>query len=144
MTKYRFKTQEEFEDDDLWIEHYDEHGTPEHWNEHGDMNHFMGQDIPDQFIKHIEQGRDFDHEYWSFKANQCILNSTELSEEETKEILKQVKNNSLITKTMKNTETKSVKRNPVGDKFVFMDKTVNILNVGFSTSKNVILYGPGE
>lgn len=28
-------------------------------------------------------------------------------------------------------------------KFVFMDKTINILNVGLSTNKNVILYGPG-
>lgn len=29
-------------------------------------------------------------------------------------------------------------------KFVFMDKTVNILNVGYQTGKNVVLYGPGE
>jgi hypothetical protein len=28
-------------------------------------------------------------------------------------------------------------------KFVFMDKTINILNVGLSTNKNVVLYGPG-
>jgi MoxR-like ATPase len=60
-----------------------------------------------------------------------------------KEILKQVKNNSLITKKMNKVEKKSVKRNPVAEKFVFMDKTVNILNVGFSTRKNVVLYGPG-
>jgi len=50
-----------------------------------------------------------------------------------------------VDATMKKAETKAtVKRNPVGDKFVFMDKTVNVLNVGFSTGKNVILYGPGE
>ena len=39
--------------------------------------------------------------------------------------------------------TKNAVKNPVAEKFVFMDKTVSILNVGFSTAKNVILYGPG-
>jgi MoxR-like ATPase len=141
MTKYRFKNRLEFEDNGLWNEDYD---CPKSWNEEGEMNYFLGQDIPDQFINHIEQGRDFNHDDWTFRANHCILNSIKLSEEETQEILKQVKNNnSLITKTKMKTSTKSVKKNPVGDKFVFMDKTVNILNVGYSTSKNVILYGPG-
>jgi MoxR-like ATPase len=141
MTKYRFKNRLEFEDNGLWNEDYD---CPKSWNEEGRMNHFMGQDIPDQFINYIELKQEFNHDDWSFRANHCILNSTELSEEETKEILKQVKNNnSLITKTKMKTSTKAVKKNPVGDKFVFMDKTVNILNVGYSTSKNVILYGPG-
>jgi hypothetical protein len=97
MTKYRFKTREEFEDDGRWIEIYDGDGTPQTWNDHGDMNHFMGQDIPDTFIKQIEQGKDFNYDDWSFRAIDCIANSIELSEEETKEILKQVKNNSLIT-----------------------------------------------
>jgi hypothetical protein len=142
MTKYRFKTKEEFEADDLWNEDYD---CPHFWNEEGEMNHFLGQDIPDQFIKQIEAGHDLNHDDWTFRANQCIINSIELSEEETTEILKQVK--SLITK--KKMETKAVKRtkrvtSPVAEKFVFMDKTVNILNVGYSTCKNVILYGPGE
>jgi len=41
------------------------------------------------------------------------------------------------------TKTKKVVKNPVAEKFVFMDKTVSILNVGFQTSKNVILHGPG-
>ena len=140
MTKYRFKTKEEFEADNLWSAWYN---VPKHWNEEHEMDHFMGQDIPDQYIKQIESGQDFNHDDWSFKANQCILNSVELSEEETKEILKQV-NKSLITeKKMNKAETKTRKANPVADKFVFMDKTVNILNVGYSTCKNVILYGPG-
>jgi hypothetical protein len=140
MTKYRFKTREEFIDDGLWNE---EDNCPHHWNNHEEMNHFMGQDIPDKFNRQIEGGYDFNHDDWTFRSNQCILNSIELSEEETKEILKQV-NKSLITeRKMKKATTKSVKKNPVGDKFVFMDKTVNILNVGYSTCKNVILYGPG-
>ena len=144
MTKYRFKTQEEFEADGLWIEHYDGHGSPQSWNDEGEMNHFMGKDIPDKFINYIESGQDFNHDDWTFRPDHCILNSTELSEEETKEILEQV-NKSLIKEKKMNTKasTKSVKKNPVGDKFVFMDKTVNILNVGYSTCKNVILYGPG-
>jgi hypothetical protein len=142
MTKYRFKTRKEFIDDDLWNDEYD---CPEYWNEEGDMNYFMGQDIPDEFNEQIDKGYDINYDDWTFRAEQCILNSTELSEEETKEILEQVKikNNSLITKKMKNAETKSVKRNPVAEKFVFMDKTVNILNVGFMTGKNVVLFGPG-
>jgi hypothetical protein len=38
-----------------------------------------------------------------------------------------------------NTERKTT----IGEKFVFMDKTMSILNVGMSTNKNVVLYGPG-
>jgi len=145
MTKYRFKTKEEFEADGLWVENDCGYEGPENWNNLGHMDHFMGEDIPDQYIRQIELGQDFNHNDWAFRANECILNSIELSEEETIEILKQVKNNkSLITeRKMKKATTKAVKKNPVGDKFVFMDKTVNILNVGFSTCKNVILYGPG-
>lgn len=30
------------------------------------------------------------------------------------------------------------------ERFVFMDKTINILEVGFQTNHNVILFGPGE
>ncbi len=139
MTKYRFKTEEEFRADNQW----NDQGYPPGWNNRGGMNRFIGTDIPDMHIEAIEKNNTFTMTgLWKFEASNCILNSTELSEEETKEILNQV-NKSLITKTMKNTETKSVKKNPVGDKFVFMDKTVNILNVGYSTSKNVVLYGPG-
>ena len=144
MTKYRFKTEEEFKDDGLWIEQYDGHGTPQTWNHQGDMNHFMGQNIPDTFINRIESGKEFDYDNWTFRSNNCILNSTELSEEETKEILKQVTKSLIKEKKMNKAETKTRKANPVAEKFVFMDKTVNILNVGYSTCKNVILYGPGE
>jgi hypothetical protein len=30
------------------------------------------------------------------------------------------------------------------DEFVFIDKTLSILEVGFQTQKNLVLYGPGE
>jgi hypothetical protein len=141
MTKYRFKTEEEFKRDSQWDYI---HNVPSNWNMSGKMNEYIGQDIDDDYNVRIECKLSFTDSIWSFSSEACILNSIELSEEETTEILKQIKNNSLITKRkMKSTATKSVKKNPVGDNFVFMDKTVSILNVGFSTRKNVILYGPG-
>jgi hypothetical protein len=141
MTKYRFKTEEEFKRDSQWDYI---HNVPSNWNMSGKMNEYIGQDIDDKYNVRIECKLSFTDSIWSFSSEACILNSIELSEEETTEILKQIKNNSLITKRkMKSTATKSVKKNPVGDNFVFMDKTVSILNVGFSTRKNVILYGPG-
>lgn len=58
---------------------------------------------------------------------------------------------------MKNTETKKVKatekkqakveivkEQQLENQFVFMDKTLQILDIGFATRKNVVLYGPGE
>ena len=141
MTKYRFKTEEEFKKDSQWDYI---HNVPSNWNMSRKMNEYIGQDIDDDYNVRIECKLSFTDSIWSFSSEACILNSIELSEEETTEILKQIKNNSLITKRkMKSTATKSVKKNPVGDNFVFMDKTVSILNVGFSTRKNVILYGPG-
>jgi hypothetical protein len=143
MTKYRFKTKEEFKKSGDWVRYSAAYSGPSYWNDKGNMDKFYGQDVPDEFNEQIEAETEFSYDNWSFRAEECILNSIELSEEETQEILKQV-NKSLITeRKMKSTATKSVKKNPVGDKFVFMDKTVNILNVGFSTCKNVILYGPG-
>jgi len=143
MTKYRFKTIEEFKESGNWVRYNASYSGPRAWNDAGEMDKYYGQDVPDVFNEEIEAGKSFRHQNWSFRADECVLNSTELSDEEMKEILKQVKNNSLITKKMNKVEKKSVKRNPVAEKFVFMDKTVNILNVGFSTRKNVVLYGPG-
>ena len=42
MSRYRFKTKEEFIRDGLWDDEYD---TPKGWNISGDMNEFLGQDI---------------------------------------------------------------------------------------------------
>lgn len=147
MSKYRFKTKEEFEADGLWID-YNTVETPEGWEEYGGMNKYLGEEIPDQYIEQIDRGSDFYMDNWTFQAIDCIINWTEEEkEEQLKQILEQVKNNnSLITERKMKTTEKTTKRvaNPVADKFVFMDKTVNILNVGYSTCKNVILYGPGE
>lgn len=142
MTKYRFKTKEEFKADGLWNEDYD---CPNDWCEEGDMNEFIGKEIPDKFNKTIEEEQEFQWQSWTFQHHDCTLHI--LSEEQQQEVFKQVKSlitkEKMETKAVKNTEKKERKANPVGDKFVFMDKTINILNVGFDTCKNVILYGPG-
>lgn len=142
MTKYRFKTKEEFVANNEW----NFNGYPKGWNDTKLMNEFLGQDIPDVYNEQIETSTffRFADNHWVFNPSNAILNIEKTQEELLEEI--KLINKSLITKEKMNTKTstKSVKKNPVGDKFVFMDKTVNILNVGFSTSKNVILYGPGE
>jgi hypothetical protein len=141
MSKYRFKSEQEFKDDGLWNDEYD---IPDEWAEGGDMNDYMEQEVPDKFIKYIERDDTFEINGWVFRSNNCIIK--EIEEVNIEEVLEQIKlNNSLITKekTMATQVKKSAKANPVAEKFVFMDKTVNVLNVGFQTGKNVVLYGPG-
>ena len=140
MTKYRFNTEEEFKEDDLW--NY-EICAPNGWNDQGAMNEYLGKNIPDAFNDEIDKNIAFSASDWRFQPNNCILNSTELSEEELNEILNQVKHNSLITEKKMKTVTKKAVKATATEKFVFMDKTVNVLNVGYSTRKNVVLYGPG-
>ena len=137
MKQYRFKTIEEFKRDGLWIDEYD---GPHGWNEDHAMDKFYGQDIPSKYNVRIESNKEFVHDDWVFRPENCILKEEELSLEQ---VLKQVKlnnQNSLITKKKMKTTTKKAAKT---EKFVFMDKTANILNVGFSTCKNVVLYGPG-
>jgi MoxR-like ATPase len=141
MTKYRFKTKEEFIEDGDWYTRGTPH--PRKWNDSGGMNHKMGQDVSDVYISQIEAGRTFSDGDWTYDPSNVILKEEEVVNIE--QVLEQIKlnnQNSLINKqTMKKASTKPA--NAVAEKFVFMDKTVNILNVGFSTSKNVVLYGPG-
>jgi hypothetical protein len=145
MSKYRFKTKEEFKAEGRWKNSTSlSISRPEGWNTAGQMNQFIGQDIPDEYIEKIEGSDHFTYSNWSFHPKDFTLK--ELSEEEQQQLFNQIKN-SLITKEkmekqVVKTETKEVV-NLVREKFVFMDKTVNILNVGFDTCKNVILYGPG-
>jgi hypothetical protein len=140
MSKYRFKIQKEFEDDGLWN---DEYYVPVGWAEGANMNEYMGQDVPDKFIKKIDAGHSFNDDGWTFNAHDCILK--EVEEVNIEEVLEQIKlnnQNSLINKqTMKKASTKPA--NAVAEKFVFMDKTISVLNVGFQTGKNVVLYGAG-
>ena len=147
MKKYRFKTIEEFKleglwEDDSYSSSYD--GYPSGWAEDGDMNKYLGMDIPDKFNSPMEQRRSFNMDGWTFEPDDYILKEEEpVDITEVIEQVKQLNKNSLKTKEKMATKTKNAVKNPVAEKFVFMDKTVSILNVGFSTAKNVILYGPG-
>jgi MoxR-like ATPase len=147
MSKYRFKTKEEFIDDNLWLEDSyssSQDGYPQQWCEDGGMNKYLGEEIPSKFNKQIEQGHSFSMSGWTFRIDDVTeVIEPEISIEEALNQVKQLNQNSLKTKEKMTTKTKNAVKNPVAEKFVFMDKTVNILNVGFSTAKNVILYGPG-
>lgn len=144
MSKYRIKTKEEFQAAGLW-EVNGSREFPSRWNNGESMNKFLGQPIDDEYNDALDKGYDFrGPENWSFRACDCTLNIEE--EIQIEEILEQIKeNNSLITKNKMKKAEKTVEKveNVVAEKFVFMDKTVNVLNVGFSTCKNVVLYGPG-
>ena len=144
MKKYRFKTKEQFQDDDCWVNDLwagPLRGYPNGWSDCGEMNKYLGQEVPDQYHKYIEQQVSFRMDNWHFEPDD-VIEEPEVNIEETLEQVKQL--NSLKTKkTMVKTAKTTAKKNPVAEKFVFMDKTVSILNVGFSTAKNVILYGPG-
>jgi hypothetical protein len=77
MSKYRFKTKEEFKADGQWdkIDH-----CPIGWNSEGEMNHYLGQDVPEGANESIENGQYFyeDGKYfyidgWTFESTNCIL-----------------------------------------------------------------------
>ena len=144
MKKYRFKTKEQFQDEDRWQNDScagNLRGYPSGWTDSGEMNKYLGQEVPDQYHKYIEQQVSFRMDNWHFETDD-VIEEPEVNIEETLEQVKQL--NSLKTKkTMAKTAKTTAKKNPVAEKFVFMDKTVSILNVGFQTSKNVILHGPG-
>jgi hypothetical protein len=149
MKKYRFKTKEECIKDGLWTysEITPEGGYPKIWNSEGEMNKYLGEEIPTQFSKRIKMKRDFILGNWFFTYDYCV-EIKELTEEELKESLEIFK--TLIPKKMKTKEEKKVEaqiiveKSNIEEKFVFMDKTISILNVGFLTNKNVVLFGPGE
>ena len=144
MKKYRFKTKEQFQDDDCWVNDSwagNLRGYPNGWSDCGDMNKYLGQELPDKYNIYIEKRISFRMDNWHFEPDD-VIEEPEVNIEETLEQVKQL--NSLKTKkTMAKTAKTTAKKNPVAEKFVFMDKTVNILNVGFQTRKNVILYGAG-
>ena len=147
MSKYRFKTIEEFKEDDQWIDdEYSEHddGYPDGWAEEGVMNKYMGQEIPDKYNSKMDRGKSFGMDGWLFEPQDYVLNEEkEIDITQVMDEVKQLNQNSLKSKKKMGT-TKNAAKNPVAEKFVFMDKTVNILNVGYQTGKNVVLYGPGE
>lgn len=95
MKKYRFKTKEEFINDNLWHNQYGvkEGGYPKNWNNLGEMNHYMGQDVPEKFNKYIEKDQPFNYEDWNFIPSEQIVEEKELSLEELRTEMNLILNN---------------------------------------------------
>lgn len=72
MSKYRFKTEEEFKRDGSW----NGHGHPNSWECHGKMNKYLGQDIPDSYNTICDKYEKFIYETWSFLPSDYVLKET--------------------------------------------------------------------
>jgi hypothetical protein len=70
MSKYRFKTQDEFIRDGQWNDEYD---CPEGWSQSGDMNHYLGQDVPEGANESCDLGEGFEDDGWWFEPTNYIL-----------------------------------------------------------------------
>ena len=70
MSKYRFKTAQEFIRDGLW-NHCDD--VPCGWNSEGEMNKYLGMDVPEEFNSKCDgkQGINFDD--WFFNPCDYVL-----------------------------------------------------------------------
>jgi hypothetical protein len=71
MSKYRFKTEEEFKRDGLWTKDH-----PSSWTSSGSMNNYLGQDIPDKYNRFCDVNKDFNYEGWSFSNDDYVLKET--------------------------------------------------------------------
>ena len=70
MTKYRFKTKEEFIRDGLWDEKYN---CPNNWASDGEMNEYLGIDVPDECIVYCDKNEKFTYDGWLFQNTDYIL-----------------------------------------------------------------------
>ena len=70
MSKYRFKTKEEFIRDGLWDE---KDNCPKFWSHSGEMNKYLGTDVPDEFNVYCDKKEDFYYDGWFFKRNEYVL-----------------------------------------------------------------------
>jgi hypothetical protein len=68
MSKYRFKTEEEFRKEGLWNENY-----PQGWNINKKMNKYLGQDVPEEFNSDCDYKILFHYDNWSFSSQDYIL-----------------------------------------------------------------------
>lgn len=68
MSKYRFKTEEEFKRDGLWKGDH-----PDSWTSSGSMNGYLGQDIPDEYNGFCDVNKDFSYDGWSFSPDDYVL-----------------------------------------------------------------------
>lgn len=70
MSKYRFKTREEFIQDGLWDE---KHNCPDEWSWEGKMNKYLGMDVLDEFNSYCNKKEDFEYDGWHFSKNDYVL-----------------------------------------------------------------------
>ena len=70
MSKYRFKTKDEFIRDGRWD---DEHNVPLYWNWEGDMSDFLGKDVPLNLVEKCEKGLPIEIDGWKFNTEDYEL-----------------------------------------------------------------------
>lgn len=70
MSKYRFKTQDEFIRDGQWD---DDNHCPEGWSQSGEMNHYLGQDVPEGANENCDLREGFDDDGWWFERTNYVL-----------------------------------------------------------------------
>jgi hypothetical protein len=70
MSKYRFKTQEEFIRDGQWD---DDNHCPEGWSQSGEMNHYLGEDVPEGANESCDLHEGFDVDGWWFESTNYVL-----------------------------------------------------------------------
>ena len=70
MSKYRFKTREEFIQDGLWNDKYN---CPDEWASEGQMNKYLGIDVPEKFNMDCDEKEDFEYDGWYFRRNDYVL-----------------------------------------------------------------------
>jgi hypothetical protein len=87
---YRFKTKEEFIEDDKWVIK-DSYEFPMYWNNVERMNTYLGQPIPEIFNESIKKGKSFSYNFWNFNSDNCVEIEELLTEEESQKILEEVK-----------------------------------------------------
>lgn len=70
MSKYRFKTQDEFIRDGQWD---DDNHCPLGWSLTGEMNHYLGQDVPEEENESCDLNEGFEDDGWWFQSTNYVL-----------------------------------------------------------------------
>ena len=141
---YRFKTKEEFIEDGLWS---NVEKCPYNWSKK--MLRYLDEAISNTHLDSIENGAG------NFKTHDCqwnIARQDYVLIDETKELektnnelerIKQELFKPLIIKKEKTMKTQAKTTSNLREKFVYMDKTISLLEIGLVTGKNIVLHGPG-
>ena len=118
MSKYRFKTEEEFKRDGLWKE-----DRPFKWVK--DMLKYLGTDIPDNLTRHCDKQEKIRHEHWHIEPCDYVL----------KESFEGV--------SMETIQEEAKKRFPIGCKFIAADtdKTHTLIEDSCTYEIRVNIFG---